>query len=52
MLPNIIEQYNNTSHLTLDNITPNPAISDPKKIEQTMHLNLLEARWNGFEFLK
>ncbi len=30
ILPKIIEQYNNTPHTALDNITPNQAISDPK----------------------
>ncbi len=28
-LPKISEQYNNTPHTSLDNITPNDAISDP-----------------------
>ncbi len=28
ILPKIIEQYNNTPHTSLDNITPNDAISD------------------------
>jgi hypothetical protein len=30
-LPKIIEQYNNTPHTALDNITPNQAITDPKR---------------------
>jgi hypothetical protein len=32
MLPKNIEQYNNTPHTALDNINPNQAISDPKKL--------------------
>ena len=31
ILPKMIEQYNNTPHTSLNNITPNQAISDPKK---------------------
>ena len=34
ILPKIIEQYNSTPHTALDNITPNQAISDPKKRER------------------
>jgi hypothetical protein len=30
ILSKIIEQYNNTPHTALDNITPNQAISDPE----------------------
>ncbi len=30
ILPKIIEQYNNTPHTALDNITPNQTISDSK----------------------
>ena len=48
ILPEIIERYNNTPHSSLDNITPNQAISDPKKREHVMHLNILKARDNGF----
>jgi hypothetical protein len=48
ILPKIIEQYNNTPHTSLDNITPNDAISDPKKRMHVMHLNILKARQNGF----
>jgi hypothetical protein len=48
ILPKIIEQYNNTSHTALDNITPNQAISDPKKREHVMHLNIVKAQQNGF----
>ncbi len=41
----IIEQYNNTPHTALDNITPNQAVSDPKKRKHVMavlHLNILQ----------
>jgi hypothetical protein len=48
ILPKIIEQYNNTPHTALDNITPNQAITDPKKREHVMHLNILKAHDNGF----
>jgi hypothetical protein len=48
ILPKLIEQYNNTPHTALDNITPNQAISDPKKREHIMHLNILKAHDNGF----
>ena len=48
ILPKIIEQYNNTPHTALDNITPEQAISDPKKREHVMHLNILKAHDNGF----
>jgi hypothetical protein len=48
ILPKIIEQYNNTPHTSLDNITPNQAITDPKKREHVMHLNILKAHDNGF----
>ena len=48
ILPKIIEQYNSTPHTALDNITPNQAISDPKKREHVMHLNILKAHDNGF----
>ena len=48
ILPKIIEQYNNTPHTSLDNITPNDAISDPKKRMHVMHLNILKAQQNGF----
>jgi hypothetical protein len=40
ILPKIIEQYNNTTHTSLDNITPNDDISDPKKRMHVMHLNI------------
>ena len=48
ILPDIIECYNNTPHSSLDNITPNQAISDPEKRQHIMHLNILKARDNGF----
>jgi hypothetical protein len=32
----------------LDNITPNQAISDPKKREHVMHINIIKAQQNGF----
>jgi hypothetical protein len=44
ILPKIIEQYNSTPHTSLDNITPNDAITDPKKRMHVMHLNILKAR--------
>ncbi len=48
ILPRIIEQYNNTPHTLLDNMTPNQAISDPKKRMHVMHLNIQKAKENGF----
>ncbi len=48
ILPKNIEQYNNTPHTALDNITPNQAKSDPKKREHVMHLNAVNAQQNGF----
>ena len=48
ILPKIIEQYNNKPHTSLDNITPNDAISDLKKRMHVMHLNILKAQQNGF----
>ncbi len=48
ILPKIIEQCNNTPHASLDNITPNQAISDPKKREHVLHLNIIKAHENGF----
>jgi hypothetical protein len=48
ILPKIIEQYNNTTHTSLDNITPNQAISDSKKRMHVMHLNIQKAKENGF----
>ncbi len=36
ILLEIIERYNNSPHSSLDDITPNDAISDPKK-EDTCH---------------
>ncbi len=48
ILPKVIEQYNYTPHTTLDNITPNHAISDPQKRMHIMHLNTQKAQQNGF----
>jgi hypothetical protein len=48
ILPKIIEQNNSTPHTALDNITPNDAVTDPKKRLHVMHLNILKARENGF----
>jgi hypothetical protein len=48
ILPKVIEQYNNTPHTALDNITPNNAISDPQKRMHVMHLNIQKAQHNGF----
>ena len=48
ILSKIIEQYYNSPHTALVNITPNDAISDPKKRMHGMHLNILKARDNGF----
>jgi hypothetical protein len=47
-LPKIIEQYNNTPHTSLINVTPNDAITDPKMRMHVMHLNILKAQDNGF----
>ncbi len=44
ILLKIIEQYNNTPHTVLDNITPNQAISDPKNQEHFMHLHIVQAQ--------
>ncbi len=44
----LIEQYNNTLHTALDNITPNNSISDPQKRMHVMHLNIQKAQQNGF----
>jgi hypothetical protein len=41
ILPKVIEQYDNTPHTALDNITPNQAISDPQKRMHVMHLNIV-----------
>ena len=48
ILPGIIERYNNTPHTSLDDITPNQAISDPNKRMHVMHLNILKGEQNGF----
>jgi hypothetical protein len=49
ILPEVIERYNNTPHSSLDDITPNDAISDPKKRTHVMHLILLKGEQNGFK---
>ncbi len=41
-----IQQH--TTHIILDKITPNDAISDPKKRMHVMHLNMKKAQQNGF----
>ncbi len=38
----------NPPHSSLNDITPNDAISDPKKRTHAMHLNLLKGEQNGF----
>jgi hypothetical protein len=48
ILPIIVEQYDNSPHTALDNITPNDAISDPKKRMHVMYLNMQKAQQNGF----
>jgi len=48
ILPEIIDSYSNTPDTALDNITPNDAISDPKKREHAMHLNIEKGEQNGF----
>jgi len=47
-LDTIIDSYNNTPHSSLDGITPNEAIKDPKKREHVLKLNILKAKENGF----
>jgi hypothetical protein len=46
--PKIIEQYNSIPHTSLDTITQNDAITDPKKRMHVMCLNILKAQDNGF----
>ena len=48
VLADIIERYNNTEHSSLGDITPNQAISDPKKQIYVMDLNMLKGEQNGF----
>ena len=48
ILPTIVQQYNNTPHSALDNITPNDAIKDPKSRMHVMHLNIQKGEQNGF----
>jgi hypothetical protein len=44
----IVEGYNKSPHTALDDISPNDAISDPKKRTHVMQLNIIKARSNGF----
>ena len=44
----IINAYNKSPHSSLDGISPNEAISDPKKRAYVLNLNILKARSNGF----
>ena len=48
ILPGIVDNYNNTPHSSLDNITPNQAISDTEKRIHVLHLNIQKAEGNGF----
>ena len=48
ILSEIVERYNDSPHTSLDGITPNDAISDPKKRMHVMHLNIVKAEQNGF----
>jgi hypothetical protein len=47
-LDTIIDSYNKTPHSSLDGISPNDAISDPKKRAYVLNLNILKSRGNGF----
>ena len=47
MLDIVIEGYNKAPHSALDDISPNDAISDPKKRTHVMQLNIIKARSNG-----
>jgi hypothetical protein len=40
ILPTIVEQYNDTPHSSLDDITPDEAIYDEKKRVCVLHLNI------------
>ncbi len=44
----ITKKYRTIQHHTTHNITPNQAISDPKKQEHVMHLHIAKAQQNGF----
>ena len=48
ILPGIIEPRNSTPHTSLDSIMPKQAISDSKKREHVMHLNVQNAHDNRF----
>ena len=47
-LDSVIDAYNKSPHSSLDGISPNEAISDPKKRAYVLNLNILKARSNGF----
>ena len=47
-IDSIIDAYNKSPHTSLDDISPNTAISDPEKRTHVMQLNILKARGNGF----
>jgi hypothetical protein len=47
-LDSVIDAYNKSPHSSLDGISPNDAISDPKKRAHVLNLNILKARSNGF----
>ena len=47
-LDTVIDAYNKLPHSSLDGISPNDAISDPKKRAYVLNLNILKARSNGF----
>ena len=48
LLPTIVEQYNETPHSSLDNITPNQAIHDDKSRMHVLHMNIQKGEQNGF----
>ncbi len=48
LLPDIIEQYNNTPHSSLDDITPKLLYQMHKKGIHVLHINILKAEGNGF----
>ena len=48
LLTTIVEQYNETPHSLLDNITPNQAIHDDKSRMHVLHMNIQKGEQNGF----
>ena len=48
LLTTIVEQYNETPHSSLDNITPNQAIHDDKSRMHVLHMNIQKGEQNGF----